>query len=295
MLRFKQYITEGGHAVAGVTRINQENSMPTYNDIVSKFLPKLGLTKADVELLGSVGKKAPGGSSGDIDIATSAPAFLKQKGIESFNDILKKISGAAKKLGYDYKEMPGIGIVSIGYPIVNHDGKQAGQTVQTDFMVVDDIHYSKWAYFSPSYLDSTYSGYYRNILMFTIAKHVGLKVLENHKETGEPIKWERHILSLDKGLDRGVQTNISAKTGKVVKATTMLSRENLSKDPNAIIELLFGKGHKAADVLTWEQAFKALTSKSFPHKALVPAIAKETAESLNNIGVPVPPELDKLL
>lgn len=297
MIRFADYIMlkEGGHAVSNVTRVNQENAIPTFNDIVAKFLPALGLKKSDVELLGSVGKKAPNGSSGDIDIAVSAPALLKQKGIESFEDIMFKIGKQAERLGLEHKIMVGIGIVSISYPITNADGKQPGQFVQTDFMIVDDIHYSKWAYFSPSYLESKYSGFYRNKLMFAIAKHVGFKVLDTHKETGQPIKWKRHVLSLDKGLDRGIQTNISPKTGAVTKKTTMLARENLTKDPDAIIKMLFGPKYRAKDILTWEQAFKALLDPAFPHKAILNHIIRETADSLNEIGVPIPPELDRVL
>jgi len=285
----------GGHAVANVSRVNQENALATYHDVVKRFFPLLKIKPTDAEVLGSVGKKTPGATSGDIDIAVSAPAFLRQKGILSYNDIADTIVAAAKRSGLEYKDMRSIGIVSIAWPIANVDGKQAGQKVQTDFMIVPDTQYSKWAYYSPNYLESTYSGYYRNKLLMAIAKHAGFKVLDTHKETGEPIKWERNVLSLDKGLDRGVQTNISAKTGKVTKSTTMLSRENISKDPDAIIATLFGPGFKAKNILTWEQAFRALMSNSFPHKKERDAILKETAQALNDINVPIPPELEAAL
>ena len=69
-------LNEGGNAVEGVSRINQENVAKTLKSFYSKVLPVLRITKNDTAVLGSTGKKLPGGSSGDIDIAVSRPALV---------------------------------------------------------------------------------------------------------------------------------------------------------------------------------------------------------------------------
>lgn len=67
-------MNEGGHAKSACpddkkARINQENVEATLQDIYKRLLPRLGLTKDDVQSVGSTGKKLPGGTSGDIDLA----------------------------------------------------------------------------------------------------------------------------------------------------------------------------------------------------------------------------------
>ena len=70
----KKVVSEGGHAKSACpedkkARINQENVEATLQDIYKRLLPRLGLTKDDVQSVGSTGKKLPGGTSGDIDLA----------------------------------------------------------------------------------------------------------------------------------------------------------------------------------------------------------------------------------
>lgn len=67
-------ILEGGHTKSDIpeelkARINQENVEATLDDIYKRLLPELGLSREDVEPVGSTGKKLPGGTSGDIDLA----------------------------------------------------------------------------------------------------------------------------------------------------------------------------------------------------------------------------------
>lgn len=69
-----EVMMEGGHAKSDIPeelkdRINQENVEATMDDIYTRLLPELGLTKDDVKPVGSTGKKLPGGTSGDIDLA----------------------------------------------------------------------------------------------------------------------------------------------------------------------------------------------------------------------------------
>ena len=75
MLRFKEYIKEGGGAVGDVVRINQENVEATLKAISTKIIKPLKITNKDIGVLGSTGKRKPGGSSGDIDIAIDLCGF----------------------------------------------------------------------------------------------------------------------------------------------------------------------------------------------------------------------------
>jgi hypothetical protein len=81
-------VVEGGHAKSECpeekkARIDQENVEETLNDIYKRLLPRLGLTKNDVQSVGSTGKKLPGGTSGDIDLAMPQDKVMKGTGTET--------------------------------------------------------------------------------------------------------------------------------------------------------------------------------------------------------------------
>ena len=57
MIRFKQYIKEGGKAVKNVDRINQENVKDTLKSISTGIIKVLKITDKDTGILGSTGKK----------------------------------------------------------------------------------------------------------------------------------------------------------------------------------------------------------------------------------------------
>lgn len=288
-------LNEGGNAVTGVTRINQENSIPTVKALYKEFLPMLKLKESDTAILGSTGKKAPKSSSGDIDVALSSKALLKSNKIDSYKDIMDYIVSCIKKKGYQYKDMRQIGIVSFAYPISNEDGLQAGETVQVDFMIVQDVKYAAWSFFSPSYLESEFKGLYRNELNFFVAKNAELKVNKIDPETNTPIEWSRYWYDNKDGLMFGRQTNVSAKTGKIVKSVRSIEKKTISFDPDEIVAFLYGPKYKAKDILTFEQCLKAILSPSFPNKSKRKLIFSSTAEGLQSKGVPVPEMLAKLI
>lgn len=297
MITFKSYATllsEGGNAVPGVVGIYQENSIATVNDIIKNYAPLLKITKEDMAILGSTGKKAPNALSGDIDIAISAPALLKNNKLNSFNEIIDFIVAAAKKLGHAYRDMRNIGIVSIGYPIVNIDGKQPNMFVQLDFMVVESVKYASWSYFSPSYLQSQLKGLYRNEVNIAVAKYAGFNVSKIHVDN-TPIEWDRMWFDLKSGLLKGGQTLVSPKTGKIVKSPTVTSKEHVTDDPDTIVKTLYGDKYTANDILTFEQAFAAVMSPAFPHKKHRKDILEMIARGIKDKGYPVPDDLAKAL
>jgi hypothetical protein len=292
-LENKQQLSEGGNAVKGVGPINQENSIPTYNKILSEFLPKLKLKNKHVASLGSTGKKGPKQTSGDIDIALDATELLKSNKIDTYADLMDFIVVTVKSLGYDYKDMRSIGIVSIAYPIVNDDKLQADKLVQVDFMVVENLKHATWAFHSPSYLESNLKGLYRNELNFAVAKYAGFKVTERDKESKEAVTWQRFWWDIKRGLSKGTQTRLSAKTGKIVKGTRPLTKNDISDEPDDIVKFLYGEKYKARDILTFDDALNAIMSNDFPYKKQRKTILKAASESIQKKGFPIPKQMAK--
>jgi len=301
MLPYRQFLknietlTEGGNAIKGVGPINQENSIPTYNKILSEFLPKLKLKSKSVASLGSTGKKGPKQTSGDIDIALDATELLKSNKIDTYADLMDFIVVTVKSLGYDYKDMRSIGIVSIAYPIVNDDKLQADKLVQVDFMVVENLKHATWAFHSPSYLESNLKGLYRNELNFAVAKYAGFKVTERDKESKEAVTWQRFWWDIKRGLSKGTQTRLSAKTGKIVKGTRPLTKNDISDEPDDIVKFLYGEKYKARDILTFDDALNAIMSNNFPYKKQRKTILKAASESIQKKGFPIPKQMAKYI
>lgn len=288
-------INEGGNAVQNVVRINQENTMATVDDVYKKFLPKLKIKKQDFALLGSTGKKAPKESSGDIDMAVSAIELLKQSGVDTYDDMMDSLLKVIKGYGYDYKDMRSLGIVSFAFPIVNVDGLQGGEKVQVDFMIVKDVTYAVWAYYSPHYLDSELKGLYRNFLNFNVARFADLKVDKIDPDTNLPVEWSRYWLTNNDGLQFGRQTNLSPKTGKITKTLRPIEKKTVTMNPDEIVAFLYGEKYKAKDLLTFEACLKAILSNNFPYKNQRNVILKGTAETLQNEGYPVPDALENAI
>ena len=294
--KFKEdLIVEGGNAIPGVGPINQENSIATVNALYKEFLGSLKIKEKDVAMLGSTGKKGPKQTSGDIDIAISAKTLLKSNKINTFSDMVDLIVQVIKRKGYVYKDLRSIGIVSFGYPIENVDGHQANETVQVDFMLVQDVKFASFAFYSPSYLESSFKGLFRNELNYAVAKNAKLKVNKIDPSTNTPIEWSRYWFDMQGGLMQGSQTNVSKKTGKIVKSIRSLSKELVSYDPDTVVQFLYGDTVKAQDVMTFENTLKAVLSSKFPYASKRKIILKMASEGIQSKGFPIPDILSKVL
>jgi len=295
MITFKKFLKEGGNAVKDdrLGRINQDNVEATMNDIYSKVLPLLNISKNDTGNLGSTGKKLPGGSSGDVDLAIDIHAVLRNnKNINDLDQLFDKLVSIAKTMKMGYKDMRQMGLVSIGFPIHNTDGKQEGRLVQLDFMPTENLEYSKWAYYSPAEWESQWKGLYRNEVFYGIAKYMSFKVLKKamDKEGKEvPVEWERNFFDLSKGLLRGTQTRMGKKGP--IKTVKTISKEMVSMDAQEIVTMLFGPKYKPNDILTWEDIMTAIKSPKFIYKKNLAKIIKMTKDGITKKGYPVPSDL----
>ena len=275
----------GGNAVKDITRIDQENVEATMDDIYKRLLPKLGLTKADTRLLGSTGKKKPGGSSGDIDLAIDLTKLAEKFGTTDVKKIMSEVAKVAGKLSPSVNNMSGLGIVSLAYPIANTNGEQPDSFVQLDLMGADNLEWAEWIYYSPSEYESEKKGLYRNSLLSSISHDAG--------RTGDDVEWNRKLLHFGTGL-HDVTFSKQGKKG-LLKKGKEISRKFLSKDPQQVIDVLLGPKFKAGDIKSFEDIWAAVTSKDFIHKKYLKQIVQRSAEDIEKKGYPIPEEYKKYL
>jgi len=291
----RKQLLEGGNAIKTSSRINQLNVKPTLKQIYDELLPKLGLSKSDVTLLGSTGKKNPDkngseeGSSGDIDLGINIKALMKANNLADKAEVFAFLT----KVGNEYsacKAFPGLDVVSVGYPIVNSDGEQEDKIVQLDLMPVDNLKYSAWSYYSPAYNESKYKALYPKEVYYACAKYADTKV-KAQSDDGEPVTWDRLFFDLSKGLMSGTQSRQGKK--KITKGTKTTDKKVLSQDPAQITKTFFGPSFKPTDVLTWEQVWDVIHSEDFVLKDKLKDILEMVKKGIERKGYPVPPELSK--
>jgi len=168
-------------------RINQADVNPTLAWL-EMMLPGLDLQN---NKLGSTGLKP---TSGDLDIAVDASAVSKDQ-------LAAKLSQWATSHGFkpeDYVKRSGIS-VHFKTPI---NGRPTAGHVQTDFMFLTNVPFSKFALTAAA--DSKYGGSDRNVLINSIAKSMGYKLNQtsgiadrttNEIITDDPDKIAKLLLS----------------------------------------------------------------------------------------------------
>ena len=212
MLRFNQYLTEGGNVFKGQTAsIALEDIEPTLNAYFAE-LKKVFPKKASIfntnhfHPLGSVGKKP---MSGDIDLGVDAKDLLdhemspqsmamwgidpskvqqefvtlskrartsspEQVMMKAFLKVLTQhINVHAPKLHCDEAKVTNGNIFGV-YPQITKDGKQVGIGVQIDWMV-GDLQWLKFSYYSAAYpAGSNVKGLHRTQLMLSAFQQANL-------------------------------------------------------------------------------------------------------------------------
>ena len=157
-------ITEGGNIFKDASnraltqRINQ-------TDVKSTIAWLEQLTGMDLQnnTLGSTGRKP---TSGDLDLAVDATKYTKEQMIAQ----LTQWAQMNKLKPEEYIRKSGIS-VHFKTPI---NGRPDSGYVQTDFMFLKDVPFSKFILSAPA--DSAYKGQDRNVLMNSIAKSMGYKL-----------------------------------------------------------------------------------------------------------------------
>lgn len=268
-------VCEGGNMFDDVTRINQENVAATLKYIYSEILPALGIDRKFVQPLGSVGKKLPGGSSGDIDLGIDA---TRVEYLQDSKDLVKDLYWHCKPIlddmGIECHMIPTL--FSIKCPIQNFDGKQEGEFVQLDMMVTRNMKFQNWSQYADKEREGQkyIKGAIRN-LIFEAAAHAmddikvlktGLVKTRNGIEEA-PIEWEEYSFYTPEGLNiKHCKREPMAKQPKdapdiVYKSGETSTRSLVSDDPDVIAKKMFGV--KARDLLTWDGAWNAAKDSSW--------------------------------
>jgi hypothetical protein len=246
--------------------------------------------------MGSTGKKNPGGSSGDIDLAVDFRGILNDD-ITDIKEVLVYLKSVADKISDTTALNIGISEVHFAYPIANVDGKQENEFVQVDLMPTDNLEYTKFTYHSPAEWESKYKGLHRNILMFSILSATTTEVLETGvNKNGEevPAKIRKKVYNMNKGIQKVVRSFVGKK-GNIVKTGKNIERQMVTNNVQEIVNIMVGPEYKPKDLKTYDQLIKIVQSPTFIHKEHRDKILKSTAESLQKLGVLLPPELKEYL
>ncbi len=300
MLRFKEYIKEGGGAVGDVDRINQENVEATLKEISTKIIGPLKITSKDIGILGSTGKRKPGGSSGDIDIAIDANKVLRANAIQVADELFDFIAGKAKKVSNTVVSNKGTGVISLQFPISNTDGKQKNKKVQLDLMIVDNLELAKFNFWSPHEEQSKWKGIYRNIILSSMASVMNFEVLEKGYDENDvevPTLFRRNFIDLKRGLIRGLQTRIG-KSGKLFAKgrKQTLETEVLENQPEGIIKAILGPTFTVDDAESFESLFKILDHPKYLYRSKKNEIIKTFIAVISKSkGLVVPDEMEKFV
>ena len=300
MLRFKEFIKEGGGAVGDVDRINQENVEATLKAISTKIIKPLKITTKDIGILGSTGKRKPGGSSGDIDIAIDANKVLRANAIQIADELFDFIAGKAKNVSNTVVSNKGTGVISLQFPISNTDGKQKNKKVQLDLMIVDNLDLAKFNFWSPHEEQSKWKGIYRNIILSSMASVMDFEVLEKGYDENDvevPTLFKRNFIDLKRGLMRGLQTRIG-KSGKLFAKGRKQTLETkvLENQPEGIIKAILGPAFTVKDAESFESLFKILDHPKYLYRSKKKEIIKTFIAVISRSkGLVVPDEMERFV
>lgn len=156
----EQRLIEGGNVFKGelaTVRIARADVEPTV-----KWLEKVVKLPLVPHMLGTTGRKD---TSGDLDIGIQADEITK-------DELVNRLVAWCQKNGLDprnYVKKSGVS-VHLRTPI---DGNPKKGFVQTDFMMLNDREFSKWAMRGD--IHKKYKDAHRHILISSIAKHHGLR------------------------------------------------------------------------------------------------------------------------
>ncbi len=236
-------LTEGGNIFKDASnraltqRINQTDVKPTI-----AWLEQLTGMDLQDATLGSTGRKP---TSGDLDLAVDANKYTKEQMVAQLTQWAQMNNLKPE----EYIRKSGIS-VHFKTPI---NGRPDSGYVQTDFMFLKDVPFSKFILSAPA--DSAYKGQDRNVLMNSIAKSMGYK------------------LNQTAGLQDRVTNAI------------------ISNDPDVIAQILLNKTATREDLYSVESIVRALDNDPKKDEKLKDArehFAREGVPFMEGMELPPP-------
>ncbi|CAB4138138.1 hypothetical protein UFOVP328_331 [uncultured Caudovirales phage] len=205
-------------------RINQTDVKSTI-----AWLEQLTGLELQDNTLGSTGRKA---TSGDLDLAVDANQITKDQ-------LVQHLTQWAQSHGLkpeEYIRKSGIS-VHLKTPI---NGRPDQGHVQTDFMFLKDVPFSKFILSAPG--NSNYRGQDRNVLMNSIAKSMGYKL---NQTAGLQDRATNEIISNDPDQIAKILLNKSATRNDLHSVETIIAA--LAQDPKKDDKLKDAREHFARE------------------------------------------------
>ena len=216
-------VFKDGDGRALTQRINQTDVKPTLAWL-DLMLPGLDLQN---NTLGSTGLKP---TSGDLDVAVDANRVTKEQ-------LTTRLGQWAQSHGFkpeDYVKKTGTA-VHFKTPIV---GNPANGYVQTDFMFLKNVPWSKFVLTAPA--NSEYKGVDRNVLMNSMAKSMGYKL---NQIAGIADRATNQVITDDPDKVAKLLLNKSATRDDLYSVETII--QALANDPKRDAKLADAREHFA--------------------------------------------------
>jgi len=296
-------IFEGGNAIKSSRRIKESEFAKTLESIKRILFPILGIDPAQYQtqyiIIGSIGKKKnPEETSGDIDLGYNSAWFSAKEGID-LKECSKKIyetltSELGEVLGFDpeIKNMPGLNIVSIGWPI---EGDSSKGTVQLDLIPVQDITWAEFIFYSPNYKtdESKYKSAHRNWLFSAIL--AARKEVLSTDINGEIMEYDSPVLVLSNGLFWHRKSYKGKLKDRLKNPKKVEGSERfITRDPQEFLDFSLGEGYSPMEVKSFEDLFNIITSSDFELYDKLPQIKEKYIGYLERAGLPIPLELSEI-
>jgi hypothetical protein len=291
MLKLKSLIREGGNLFDGTVGIKQTLVKGTMEDIFRKVLKPMGLQgiDTDVFVLGSAGKKSANELSGDLDIGISADQIASANGLK-LSEVYDWVIDTLESMGYETAKLPGFSQVSIAYPIKGDKGNY----VQVDFMMSNNLEWTKFAYIAPDFSksESKYKLVYRNLLLAACVSIFDMKVLKQTKDK-IPVEVRKYALRWNDGVYSTVKS-FASKTGGILKVGKLLKDKDVfvTQTPEELVDMFLGSQYTPNDIRTFEGLYDIVFNQESNVKRYRNLIKQKFIESLTKSKLPIPELLD---
>jgi hypothetical protein len=275
MIYFKDYLKlfEGGNVFDDTISFDGSYVSLITEKVSTMLEDKLGFSKSDYSFVGSLKNKKEGIDINDVDVVVSCKSDLISVDISSMEDsykALEKLSKLCSKHRIKNEVKKTLGLVSCKVEI--EDKKY----LQVDLLVVPNLVWGKWSYYSPGYDESKYKGLYRNALLEAIAKSIHFEI-EEYKESeetdyfkkGDVKSYYRYRYLRNLGLWKVKEYNDGVRVFKYKKDYDTYSM--VSYSPNNIIKILLGD-IDMEKTYTFEDVYAHITKKSYKHYDLLDII-----------------------
>lgn len=288
MIKLKDILLEGGNLFPDVVGIKQSEVAATILKIEKDILKPIGLVGlgTDCFTLGSAGKKSEEELSGDLDIGVSIDQIASSNGLK-LSDVLDWFINKLTEMGYDVEPLRGFSQVSIPFPI---SGRMTDEPVQVDFMLSNNLNWTKFIYSSPDYSkgESKYKQAYRNFLLGAVIAGFKYEILKK-SDSGIPIEVRKYVLRHDRGIYQ-LTKSYAGKTGSIIKAGKTLAGSEIffTQIPEELVDFFLDEKYTPEDISSFEKLYDIVFNKPSKVSGVRDLIRDLFIQSIKKAKLPIP-------